>query len=139
MFGDYCVSASSVAAFQYVELHGTGTAVGDPIEAAALGGALGEGRASDDPLPVGKTNVGHLEGAAGIVGLIKAALAIEHREIPASLNFEQPNPEIPLEELRIRVRDSHGAWPDAARPLVAGVSAFGMGGTNCHLVVDGAP
>ena len=126
---------------QYVELHGTGTAVGDPIEAAALGAALGAGRPSDDPLPVGsaKTNVGHLEGAAGIAGLIKAVLAIERRELPASLNFEQPNPEIPLDALRLRVQDAHGAWPHDDRPLVAGVSSFGMGGTNCHLVVTEAP
>ncbi len=126
---------------QYVELHGTGTAVGDPIEAAALGAALGAERPDDDPLPVGsaKTNVGHLEGAAGIVGLIKAALAIERRQIPASLNFKEPNPEIPLDALRLRVQDSHGAWPHEDRPLVAGVSSFGMGGTNCHLVLEEAP
>ncbi|HEX6687990.1 MAG TPA: type I polyketide synthase, partial [Solirubrobacterales bacterium] len=126
---------------QYVELHGTGTAVGDPIEAAALGGALGEARPDGDPLPVGsaKTNVGHLEGAAGIVGLLKALLAIEHRQIPASLNFRQPNSEIPLEALGVRVQDSHGAWPHEDRPLIAGVSSFGMGGTNCHLVLEQAP
>ncbi len=126
---------------QYVELHGTGTAVGDPIEAAALGSALGSVRSSEDPLPVGsaKTNVGHLEGAAGIVGLIKAALAIEYREIPASLNYTEPNPEIPLDALRLRVQDGHGAWPHDDRPLVAGVSSFGMGGTNCHLVIAEAP
>ncbi|MET0305675.1 MAG: SDR family NAD(P)-dependent oxidoreductase, partial [Solirubrobacterales bacterium] len=126
---------------QYVELHGTGTAVGDPIEAAALGAALGAERQDADRLPVGsaKTNVGHLEGAAGVVGLIKATLAIERRQIPASLNFSEPNPEIPLDELGIRVQDDHGAWPHDDRPLVAGVSSFGMGGTNCHLVLEEAP
>jgi mycoketide-CoA synthase len=126
---------------QYVELHGTGTPVGDPVEAAALGAALGAARAEGDPLLVGsvKTNVGHLEGAAGIAGLIKALLAIERREIPASLNFERPNPEIPLEELRLRVQGGHGRWPHEDRTLIAGVSSFGMGGTNCHLVLSGAP
>ena len=126
---------------QYVELHGSGTALGDPIEAAALGSVLGSERAKDDPLLVGsaKTNVGHLEGAAGVTGLIKAILAIDRRAIPASLNFSEPNPEIPLEDLRLRVQDELGAWPHDSRPLVAAVSSFGMGGTNCHLVVAEAP
>jgi acyl transferase domain-containing protein len=126
---------------QYVELHGTGTAVGDPLEAAALGAALGEGRPAGDPLAVGsaKTNVGHLEGAAGIVGLIKVVLAIENSELPASLNFTEPNPKIPFEQLRVRVQDTAGPWPHEDRPLIAGVSSFGMGGTNCHLVLSEAP
>ncbi|MFC4533139.1 type I polyketide synthase [Sphaerisporangium dianthi] len=124
---------------QYVELHGTGTKVGDPVEAAALGAALGTGRA--EPLHVGsaKTNVGHLEGAAGIVGLLKAVLCVRHRQLAASLNYETPNPGIPLGELRLRVRTSGGAWPRPDRPLVAGVSSFGMGGTNCHVVLTEAP
>ncbi len=123
---------------QYVELHGTGTRVGDPIEAAALGAALGAGRSGEKALPVGsaKTNVGHLEGAAGITGLIKAALSIEHGELPASLNFERPNPEIPLDELGLRVQAERGAWPHRDRPLLAGVSSFGVGGTNCHVVLS---
>ncbi|MEY9835577.1 type I polyketide synthase [Streptacidiphilus sp. EB103A] len=126
---------------QYVELHGTGTPVGDPIEASALGAALGRGRDADQPLVVGsaKTNVGHLEGAAGIVGLLKTALAIEHREVPASLNHETPNPRIPFDELRLRVQTSLGAWPRPDAALLAGVSAFGMGGTNCHVVLGEAP
>ncbi|HEX7279317.1 MAG TPA: type I polyketide synthase, partial [Solirubrobacterales bacterium] len=125
---------------QYVELHGTGTRRGDPVEAAALGSALGVARGDGEPLRVGsaKTNVGHLEGAAGIVGLLKAILAVERRELPPSLNFERPNPEIPLAELGLRVQTELGEWPDAARPLVAGVSSFGMGGTNCHVVVEEA-
>ncbi|MFC5143575.1 type I polyketide synthase [Streptomyces aureoversilis] len=124
----------------YVELHGTGTKVGDPIEAAALGTVLGAGAGRDpeQPLRVGsaKTNVGHLEGAAGITGLLKAALALRHRELPASLNFETPNPAIPLTRLNLRVQTEHAAW-DAQddRPLLAGVSSFGMGGTNCHIVL----
>ncbi|MFC6084167.1 type I polyketide synthase [Sphaerisporangium aureirubrum] len=124
---------------QYVELHGTGTKVGDPVEAAALGAALGTGRA--EPLHVGsaKTNVGHLEGAAGVVGLLKAVLCVSHRHLPPSLNHETPNPAIPFDELRLRVRTSGGAWPRPDRPLVAGVSSFGMGGTNCHVVLTEAP
>ncbi len=129
------------SAAQYVELHGTGTAVGDPIEAAALGDALGADRPADDPLLVGsaKTNVGHLEGAAGVVGLIKATLAIEQRQIPASLNFKEPNPGIPFDALGLRVQTVEGDWPRKGRPLIAGVSSFGMGGTNCHLVLEEPP
>ncbi|MFY4722790.1 type I polyketide synthase [Streptomyces sp. LaBMicrA B280] len=122
----------------YVELHGTGTKVGDPVEAAALGAVLGTGRAPGNPLRVGsaKTNVGHLEGAAGITGLLKAALALHHRELPASLNFETPNPAIPLDRLNLRVQNEHSAWAaEDGRPLLAGVSSFGMGGTNCHIVL----
>ena len=129
------------SAVQYVELHGTGTPVGDPIEAAALGGVLGAGRPRGEPLRVGsvKTNLGHLEGAAGIAGLIKTVLAVAKRELPPSLNFETPNPEIPLEELGLAVQDALGEWPDRARPLVAGVSSFGIGGTNAHVVLEEAP
>ncbi|THA54587.1 type I polyketide synthase [Streptomyces sp. A1136] len=130
----------------YVELHGTGTPVGDPVEAAALGavrsadtGAAG----GTAPLAVGsaKTNVGHLEGAAGIVGLIKTALCLTHRRIPATLHHENPHPEIPLDRLGLRVTTALTDWPAVAadRPRLAGVSSFGMGGTNCHLVVAEAP
>ncbi|MBO4271722.1 type I polyketide synthase, partial [Microbispora triticiradicis] len=126
---------------QYVELHGTGTRVGDPIEAASLGAALGTGRPDGDRLAVGsvKTNVGHLEGAAGIVGLLKVALSLAHRELPPSLNFVTPNPEIPLDRLGLRVQTELSPWPRPDRPLVAGVSSFGMGGTNCHVVLGEAP
>ncbi|MEV0641216.1 beta-ketoacyl synthase N-terminal-like domain-containing protein, partial [Streptomyces sp. NPDC050619] len=123
---------------QYVELHGTGTKLGDPIEASALGAVLGEGRTGGAELRVGsvKTNVGHLEGAAGIVGLLKAALCIRHRELVASLNFETPNPEIPFDELKIAVQRNREPWPRPDLPLYAGVSSFGMGGTNCHVVLS---
>ncbi|MFE7133717.1 SDR family NAD(P)-dependent oxidoreductase, partial [Streptomyces sp. NPDC057638] len=122
---------------QYVELHGTGTPVGDPIEAAALGAALGAGRADGEELRVGsvKTNIGHLEGAAGIAGLIKTLLSIAHRQLPASLNYETPNPAIPLAELGLAVQTELSGWPRPDAPLVAGVSSFGMGGTNAHVVV----
>ncbi|TWV53859.1 polyketide synthase, partial [Streptomyces misionensis] len=122
----------------YVELHGTGTKVGDPVEAAALGAVLGAGRRPGHPLRVGsaKTNVGHLEGAAGITGLLKAVLSLHHRELPATLNHETPNPAIPLERLNLRVQTEHAEWTaEDGRPLLAGVSSFGMGGTNCHVVL----
>ncbi|MGW2369296.1 type I polyketide synthase, partial [Streptomyces sp. NPDC001667] len=130
---------------QYVELHGTGTKVGDPIEAAALGAVLGTARRdSGTPLLVGsaKTNVGHLEGAAGIVGLIKAALGLRHGELFPSLNFRTPNPDIPLDELNLRVQTDTSPWtpdPDTDAPRTAGVSSFGVGGTNCHVVLTEAP
>ncbi|MEV6131744.1 type I polyketide synthase [Streptomyces violaceusniger] len=124
----------------YVELHGTGTRVGDPVEARALGSALGVHRPPDQPLLVGsaKTNIGHLEGAAGIAGLLKVVLSIRHRQLPPSLHFERANPEIPLSELRLRVQTELDAWPSGRR-LLAGVSSFGMGGTNCHLVLAEPP
>ncbi|HVH46989.1 MAG TPA: polyketide synthase, partial [Labilithrix sp.] len=127
---------------QYIEAHGTGTLLGDPIEAAALGAVVGANR---DRLGVApcllgsvKTNIGHLEGAAGIAGLIKACLMLEHRTIPRSLNFEKPNPYIPFEELGLRVVSEERRWPDVEHAR-AGVSAFGFGGTNCHVVLEEAP
>ncbi|TDE34841.1 type I polyketide synthase [Actinomadura sp. 6K520] len=133
-------AAVGPADVQYVELHGTGTRAGDPVEAAALGAALGVPAASQGasrPLAVGsvKTNIGHLEGAAGIAGLVKTVLCIRHRELVPSLNFERPHPSIPLDTLNLRVQDAAGPWPQPSRPLVAGVSSFGMGGTNCHVVL----
>ncbi|MEW2286660.1 beta-ketoacyl synthase N-terminal-like domain-containing protein, partial [Streptomyces sp. NPDC047841] len=122
---------------QYVELHGTGTRVGDPVEATALGTVFAPGRPADAPLRVGsvKTNIGHLEAAAGVAGLIKTVLSIAHGELPASLHFETPHPDIPLDELRLRMQTRHESWPRPQDRLVAGVSSFGMGGTNCHLVL----
>ncbi|WP_033434781.1 type I polyketide synthase [Saccharothrix syringae] len=123
---------------QYVELHGTGTPVGDPVEAAALGAVFAS---RGEPLPVGsvKTNIGHLEGAAGIAGLVKTVLAIRHRVLPATLNHETPNPAIPLDELGLVVQTEPTPWPHPDRLLVAGVSSFGMGGTNAHVVLTEAP
>ncbi|MFE6042001.1 SDR family NAD(P)-dependent oxidoreductase, partial [Streptomyces sp. NPDC056452] len=132
-------AAVSPAAVRFVELHGTGTPVGDPVEAAALGAVLGEGRAADQPLLVGsvKTNIGHLEGAAGIAGLIKAALCLREGTLVPSLNFDNANPAIPLEDLRIEVSGSlRPLHADDGSPVLAGVSSFGMGGTNCHLVLS---
>ncbi|WP_431777053.1 type I polyketide synthase, partial [Streptomyces cucumeris] len=127
---------------QYVELHGTGTKVGDPVEARALGEVLGTGRPAGSPLLVGsaKTNVGHLEGAAGITGLIKTVLALVHGELPASLNHESPHPAIPLADLNLRVQTGLDEWtPDEDAPRRAGVSSFGMGGTNVHVVLEQGP
>ncbi|WP_394831506.1 SDR family NAD(P)-dependent oxidoreductase [Pendulispora rubella] len=125
----------------YVELHGTGTQLGDPIEAAALGAVLGTARAPERPLLVGsaKTNIGHLEGAAGIAGLLKVVLCMQHRQLAPSLHFEKPNPHIALEELNLRVTTALEPWPSEGRPRSAGVSSFGMGGTNCHVVVSEPP
>ncbi|MFJ2941364.1 type I polyketide synthase [Streptomyces sp. NPDC087310] len=118
----------------YVELHGTGTKVGDRIEAAALGAALGRPGA---PLRVGsvKTNIGHLEAAAGIAGLLKTALCLKNRRLVPSLHFTAPPPDIPLDALNLRVCTETAVWdaPDGER--VAGVSSFGVGGTNCHVVL----
>jgi polyketide synthase 12 len=131
----------STADVQYVELHGSGTRVGDPIEAAGLGEALGAGRDAAAPLLVGsvKTNIGHLEGAAGVAGLLKTVLSIRHRALPASLNAETPNQGIPLDTLHLAVQQELGAWPRPDRPLLAGVSSWGMGGTNCHVVLSEPP
>ncbi|MEU9092423.1 acyltransferase domain-containing protein [Streptomyces sp. NPDC048428] len=130
------VDARDVA---YVETHGTGTALGDPIEASALGAALTVGRKQDAPdLVMGsvKANIGHLEGAAGIAGMIKAALCLRHRRIPPNPHFSTPNAHIDFEGLRLRVPRENEAWPKNTRPL-AGVSAFGWGGTNVHVVLEG--
>ncbi|SHN20740.1 type I polyketide synthase, partial [Actinacidiphila paucisporea] len=137
----YADARISPEAVQYVELHGTGTPVGDPVEATALSDVIGRSTADREPLRVGsaKTNVGHLEAAAGIVGLLKAALALHHRRLPPSLHFARPNPAIPLGELNLRVQTGLDAWPAPDVPLVAGVSSFGVGGTNCHVVLTEAP
>jgi len=126
---------------QYVEAHGTGTLLGDPIEAKALAGVVARDRDPEHPLLVGsvKSNVGHLEAAAGVTGLIKAALMLHHRYVPASLHYERPNPHIPFADLHLRVADHAQPWPDPSRRLVAGVSSFGFGGTNAHLVLAEAP
>ena len=128
---------------QYVELHGTGTKVGDPVEARAVASVLGAGRTAEHPpllLGSAKTNVGHLEGAAGIVGLLKTALAMWNGEVPPSLNFAEPNPEIRFEEWHLRMSETLMPWPSAQDGVrLAGVSSFGIGGTNCHLVLSSAP
>jgi acyl transferase domain-containing protein len=126
---------------RYVEAHGTGTLLGDSIEARALGTVLGAGRASSSPCAIGsvKTNIGHLETAAGMASLVKVVLALKHRTIPATLHFETPNPHIPFEELGLKVQRALEAWPATEGPAVAGVHAYGFGGTNAHVVLEEAP
>jgi len=137
----YRQAAVCPADVQYVEAHGTGTLLGDPIEAKALGAVLGLERPPDRPCVIGsvKSNLGHLEAAAGIAGLIKVALALQHREIPPSLHFEQPNPHIPFDRLPLRVQTKLDTWPTGPGPALAGVSSFGFGGTNSHIVLQEAP
>lgn len=131
----------SPGAVQYVEAHGTGTALGDAIEAKALGAVLADGRPPGSRCLVGsvKTNIGHLEAAAGVAGLIKVALALHHRTIPPSLNFTEPNPHIPFGQLPLDVVQTRTPWPDNGGRAIAGVSSFGFGGTNAHVVLTEAP
>jgi acyl transferase domain-containing protein/NADPH:quinone reductase-like Zn-dependent oxidoreductase/SAM-dependent methyltransferase/acyl carrier protein len=123
------------ARVQYVEAHGTGTPAGDPIECEALGMVVGR-RPLGSVCRIGslKTNIGHLEAAAGVAGLIKLSLAIKHRQIPASLHFQTPNPSIDFEGLRLRVQQATEPWPDEG-DAIGGVTSFGFGGTNAHAVL----
>ncbi|HWD00814.1 MAG TPA: type I polyketide synthase [Candidatus Sulfopaludibacter sp.] len=135
-----CANAGvSAADVQYVEAHGTGTALGDPIEAGALGAVHGAGRSAENPLLVGsvKTNIGHLEAASGIAGFIKVALAMKHGAIPASLHFRRASEYIDFAALRVRVQTELTAWPVEKKAALAGVSSFGWGGVNCHIVMEG--
>ncbi len=122
----------------YVETHGTGTLLGDPIEAGALGSVLGRDRDSEDFLRIGsvKTNFGHTEAAAGAAGLIKVLLSMGRRQLPPSLHFERPNPHIPFDAIGLKVQTELEPWPRRAEKALAGVSSFGFGGTNCHLVLE---
>jgi acyl transferase domain-containing protein/acyl carrier protein len=125
----------------YVEAHGTGTSLGDPIEAHALAQVLGSGREKENPLIIGsvKTNVGHLEAAAGIAGLIKAVLVLEHEQIPAHLHFQQMNPHIDWGGVPVEIPLRARPWPRSDRRRLAGVSSFGFSGTNAHVVLEEAP
>ncbi|MCP9941533.1 thioester reductase domain-containing protein [Cyanobium sp. ATX 6E8] len=129
------------AATQYVEAHGTGTRQGDPIELRALGTVLGEGRPEGETCRVGsvKTNLGHSETAAGITGLIKAALCVAKRQLPPSLHCRRPNPSIDFAGLKLQVQTSLEPFPYPERATVVGVSSFGFGGTNAHVVLADAP
>lgn len=125
----------------YVEAHGTGTRAGDPVEIQALGAVMGEGRAEGQPCRLGsvKTNIGHTEGAAGMAGIIKVALSLAHRTLVPSLHFETPNPAIPWDTLPLTVQRTLEPWPAGDGPAVAGVSSFGIAGTNAHVVLQEAP
>lgn len=123
---------------QYVETHGTGTSLGDPIEVSALANVLAQGRPAGQPAAIGsvKTNLGHLEAAAGIASLIKVALMMKYRMLAPSLHFKEANPHIPFPDLPVKVQESLQPWPANGAQL-AGVSSFGFGGTNAHVVLEG--
>ncbi|HLL47705.1 MAG TPA: polyketide synthase, partial [Longimicrobiaceae bacterium] len=125
----------------YVEAHGTGTSLGDPIELAALTQVFRSDTPERGFCAIGslKTNLGHLDAAAGVAGLIKTALALEHREIPPSLHFENPNPKIDFENSPFYVNRTLSEWRAGGGPRRAGVSSFGIGGTNAHAVLEEAP
>ena len=129
------------AAVDYVEAHGTGTSLGDPIEVEALASVLGEGRPAERPVLVGsiKSNVGHLEGAAGIAGLLKLVLSLSRGELPRHLHFTRPNPHIAWDRLPVQVVTTHRPWERRQGRRIGGVSSFGFSGTNVHLVVEEAP
>ncbi|WP_168142852.1 polyketide synthase Pks13 [Mycolicibacterium frederiksbergense] len=121
----------------YIEAHGTGTILGDPIEADALGRVIGLGRADDKPALLGavKSNVGHLESAAGAASLAKMALSLQHDKLPPSINYAGPNPYIDFDKEHLKVNDTVSDWPRYSGHAIAGVSGFGFGGANAHLVL----
>nr|AQW44890.1 polyketide synthase [Corallococcus coralloides] len=125
----------------YIEAHGTGTPLGDPIELRALGAVLGKGRPADRPFFIGsvKTNIGHLEPAAGIAGVIKTILALRNQELPPHLHFRTPNPHIEWDRIPARVPTGRTPWPAIEGRRIAGVSSFGLSGTNAHVVLEEAP
>jgi myxalamid-type polyketide synthase MxaE and MxaD len=129
------------ARVRYVEAHGTGTSAGDPVELAAVTAVLSEGRDPVDRAWIGsvKTNIGHTEAAAGVAGLIKAALSVHQGLIPPSLNFVTPNPALSWDTLPVAIPREAVAWPDGDTPRIAGVSSFGIGGTNAHVVLESPP
>lgn len=122
----------------YVEAHGTGTILGDPIEASAIGAVLGRGRAQEEPTLLGsaKTNFGHTESAAGAAGLIKVVLSMQHETLPPSLNFTSPNRYVDFDAEHLEVVEDPREWPKYSGHMLAGVSAFGFGGTNAHVVLS---
>jgi len=135
----YLTNGFNPDAIAFIEAHGTGTRAGDPIEAAAIGEVLGQRRTR--PLPIGsvKTNIGHTEPASGLAGLLKAMLALEHDELPRSLHFDEPNPDIPFADLNLLVCAAALALPRNGRARYAGISSLGFGGTNAHVILTDPP
>ncbi|MDR3661343.1 MAG: SDR family NAD(P)-dependent oxidoreductase, partial [Mycobacterium sp.] len=125
----------------YLEAHGTGTPLGDPIEVQAAGAVYGAARDADRPLLIGsvKTNIGHLESASGVAGLIKVVLSLQHEVLPQSLHFEKPSPHIPWDSLPVRVVHEAIPWQANGRLRRAGISSFGFTGTNAHVLIEEAP
>jgi len=125
----------------YIEAHGTGTPLGDPVEVSAYCGVYCDGRSSDRPLLLGsvKANIGHLEGAAGMASLLKVILALRHKRIPPQPAFGAPNPLIPWDKVPLQVIKESTCWETFAAPRRAGVSGFGFSGTNAHMIVEEAP
>lgn len=134
----YADAGVDPAAVGYVECHGTGTALGDPLEVTALGRVVG-GAADGPRCLIGsvKSNIGHMEAAAGLAGLLKATLAVYYGEIPPTIHVTTPNPALPLHGTRLALATGLARWPDEG-PRYAGVSSFGFGGTNAHVVIEGA-
>jgi acyl transferase domain-containing protein/acyl carrier protein len=127
---------------QFIEAHGTGTPVGDPIEATALGDVVSEGRPANAPCILGsvKSNIGHLEAGAGVAGVMKVALSLFHGAIPPNLHFQSPNPQIDMDRLCLRVPTQLEPWPEAnGATRLAGVNSFGFGGTNAHALLGEPP
>jgi len=137
----YRMSGVTPGQVRYVDAHGTGTRVGDPVELIALGDVLKEGREEGRYCAVGsvKTNIGHTEAASGIAGLMKAVLCLKHRAIPPSLHFHEPNPNIPWGEIPLIIQTEYAPWPDDVRPAFAAVNSFGVTGTNAHIILEEAP
>ncbi|MBZ0129757.1 MAG: SDR family NAD(P)-dependent oxidoreductase [Rhodobacteraceae bacterium] len=137
----HAVAGVSADTIDYVECHGTGTYLGDPIEVAALTEAFGETTDAKGFCRIGsvKTNIGHLDTAAGVASVIKTALALTHRQIPATLNYEAPNPSIDFSDSPFRVNDRLYDWRTRKGPRRAGVNSLGVGGTNAHAVLEEAP
>ena len=136
------IAGAEPDSISYIEAHGTATPIGDPIEVTALTQAFRRGTQRKQFCAIGsvKSNIGHLDAAAGTAGLIKTALALKHRLIPPSLHFTTPNPKLDLENSPFFVNDTLREWKaDRNRPLRAGVSSFGTGGTNAHVVLEEAP
>ncbi|ORX96602.1 hypothetical protein BCR34DRAFT_497625 [Clohesyomyces aquaticus] len=136
----YASAGLSLDKTAYFEAHGTGTAIGDPYELSALGATLGKARSSENPIFVGsvKTNIGHLEGCAGLAGLIKTVLILENGKIPPLAGFEQANPRLKLDEWNVILPERLFAWPNSGLRR-ASINSFGYGGANAHVIMDDAP